>query len=204
MANYDVKKAFPRLYAPRAGRIETVDVPPLTCFRIDGHGDPNVAGSYTDAVTTLFTVSYAARAVAKAELGRVHTVGPLEGLWSAEDPTVFATRDKAAWDWTMLITQPEWVTAEVADAATAAARRKGAPAVDLLRFEELHEGRSVQVLHVGSYDDEGPVLARLHASMSERGLTWNGPHHEVYLSDPRRTAPEKLRTVLRQPVRAAR
>lgn len=199
--NYDVKKAFPQLYAPRAGRFATVEVPPFHYFRIDGHGDPNVSGAYGDAVTTLFTASYAARAIAKAELGRVHTVGPLEGLWSADDPTAFVTRDKDAWDWTMMINQPEWVSAEIAAAATEAARRKGAPAVDLLRFEELREGLSVQVLHIGSYDDEGPVLARLHDEyMPGQGYTWNGRHHEIYLSDPRRTAPEKLRTVLRQPV----
>ncbi|MBP2367271.1 GyrI-like domain-containing protein [Pseudonocardia parietis] len=205
MSNYDVKKAFPRLYSSKVGEFEIVDVPPLSYFQVDGHGDPNTTESYANAVRTLYTASYAARAIAKSELGRVHTVAPLEGLWSADDPTVFASRDKAGWDWTMMITQPEWISAEIAHAAVEAARAKAAPAVDLLRFEEYREGVSVQTLHVGPYDDEGPVLARLHDEyMPGNGWTWNGRHHEIYLSDPRRAAPDKLRTVLRQPVKLVR
>lgn len=201
MSNFDIKKAYPLLYAPRPGEIVTVDVPPLHYFQIDGHGDPNTTPSYLDAVRTLYPASYAARAIAKTELGRVHTVAPLEGLWSAEDPAAFVARNKSEWDWTMMIVQPEWITEEIAAEAVRAAAAKGAPAVELLRFGEYREGHSAQVLHVGSYDDEGPVLARLHDTfMPEHGLTWNGRHHEIYLSDPRKTAPATLRTILRQPV----
>ena len=202
VSNFDIKKAHPRLYSPKAGDVVTVDVPPLRFFRVDGHGDPNTTRSYVDAVTTLYTASYAARAIAKTELGRVHTVAPLEGLWSADDPEVFTARKKSEWDWTMMIAQPDWISEEIANEAARAATRKGAPAVDLLRFDEYTEGMSVQVLYVGSYDDEGPALAHLHHTyMPENDLTWNGRHHEIYLSDPRKTAPEKLRTILRQPVK---
>lgn len=204
MSNYDVKKAFRRLYSSTVGEFDVVDVPSFSFFRIDGHGDPNTAEDYRNAVTTLYAASYAARAIARSELGRVHTVAPLEGLWSADDPAVFASRDKAGWDWTMMISQPEWISAEITRAAVDAARAKAAPAVDLLRFESYREGVSVQTLHVGSYDDEGPVLARLHDQyMPGNGWTFNGRHHEIYLSDPRRAAPERLRTVLRQPVAPA-
>jgi len=193
---YDIKKALPALYAPKPGGFHVVDVPELAFLMVDGHGDPNVSPAYADAVAALYTLSYTVRAIAKAELGRVHTVGPLEGLWSADDPAVFAAREKSAWDWTMMISQPAWITPDIVEAAVRA------KPVDGVRFASYAEGRSVQVLHVGSYDDEAPVLAALHGEyLPEHGFTFNGRHHEVYLSDPRRTAPEKLRTILRQPVR---
>jgi len=195
--SYDIKKALPALYAPKPGGFHVVDVPEIAFLMVDGHGDPNTSPAYTEAVTALYTLSYTVRAIAKAELGRVHTVGPLEGLWSADDPAVFAAREKSAWDWTMMISQPAWITPDVVEAAK---RKK--KAVDGVRFASYAEGRSVQVLHVGSYDDEAAVLAALHREyLPEHGLTFNGRHHEIYLSDPRRTAPEKLRTILRQPVR---
>ena len=197
MPSYDIKKAFPALYAPKLRGFHEVDVPELAFLMVDGHGDPNTSPAYTEAVTALYTLSYTVRAIAKTDLGRVHTVGPLEGLWSADDPAVFVTREKSAWDWTMMISQPAWITPDIVEAAK---RKK--KAVDGVRFAAYAEGRSVQVLHVGSYDDEAPVLAALHREyLPEHGLTFNGRHHEIYLSDPRRTAPEKLRTILRQPVR---
>jgi len=195
--SYDIKRALPDLYAPTCGGFHVVDVPEIAFLMVDGHGDPNTSPAYTEAVTALYTLSYTVRAIAKTDLGRVHTVGPLEGLWSADDPAVFVTREKSAWDWTMMISQPAWITPDVVEAAK---RKK--KAVDGVRFASYAEGRSVQVLHVGSYDDEAPVLAALHREyLPEHGLTFNGRHHEIYLSDPRRTAPEKLRTILRQPVR---
>ena len=197
MPSYDIKRALPELYAPTRGGFHVVDVPEIAFLMVDGHGDPNTSPAYTEAVTALYTLSYTVRAIAKTDLGRVHTVGPLEGLWSADDPAVFVTREKSAWDWTMMISQPAWITPDVVEAAK---RKK--KAVDGVRFASYAEGRSVQVLHVGSYDDEAAVLAALHREyLPEHGLTFNGRHHEIYLSDPRRTAPEKLRTILRQPVR---
>ncbi len=131
-------------------------------------------------------------------------VAPLEGLWSAEDPMVFRTRNKSAWDWTMMIAQPEWITPELVDEALAAARKKQFPALSLVRFERYAEGRSAQILHVGSYDDEGPALGRLHDEfLPTNGLAPTGRHHEVYLSDARKTEPARLRTILRQPVTVA-
>lgn len=206
---YDVKRAFRELYAPSAKEFTIVDVPPMRYLAVDGHGDPNTAASYRDAVEALFGVAYTVKFAGKRALGRDVVVAPLEGLWWAEDMGAFVARDKGAWSWTMLIAQPDWIDEDaVADAvAEVQAKRARAgdppnPALDVLRLEHLHEGRSAQILHVGSYDDEAPTLARLHDEwMPQHGLTFNGPHHEVYLTDARRTAPEKLRTVLRQPVR---
>ncbi|MDO5736753.1 MAG: GyrI-like domain-containing protein, partial [Propionibacteriaceae bacterium] len=201
MDSYDIKKAYPTLYAPKPREWHVVEVPELLFLMVDGHGDPNTCSAYTDAVQALYSLSYAVRAIVKQELGRVHTVGPLEGLWSAEDPAAFRTRDKSAWDWTMMISQPAWVTDDIVRTSLEMPRKKDLPALEHVRLEPYTEGMSVQILHVGSYHDEAPALARLHDDyMPSHGLAFNGRHHEVYLSDPRRTVPAKLRTVLRQPV----
>ena len=201
MQSYDIKKERKDLYAPKPGNFEFVDVPEMGFLMVVGHGDPNTSSAYREAVEALYATSYAVRAVAKTRLGRVHTVGPLEGLWSAQDMEVFRTRDKSAWDWTMMIAQPEWITVEVVDLGLAAAQKKRLPALGLVRFERYVEGRSVQILHLGPYDDEGPTLARLHDEfLAVNGLVPTGRHHEIYLSDARKTQPAKLKTILRQPV----
>ena len=203
MQNYDVKTERKDLYGARRGDFVIVDVPPLQFLMIDGHGDPNTETSYREAVEALYTLSYAVRAVAKASLAKVHTVGPLEGLWSADDLEVFRTRDKAAWDWTMMIVQPDWVDLELVEAARAAARKRAVAALELVLFETYTEGTSVQILHVGSYDDEGPTLERLHGEfLPANGLVPSGRHHEIYLSDARKVEPARLKTILRQPVAA--
>ncbi|MRG60194.1 hypothetical protein GE115_09990 [Agromyces sp. CFH 90414] len=210
---FDLKRAYPDLYAASARAAEDfaiVDVPPMRYLAVDGHGDPNTVPAYREAVEALYPVAYTVKFASKRESGRDFVVGPLEGLWRADDPETFVTREKDAWDWTMLIAQPDWIDGASVDAAIAQVRAKSAkersdapPALDLVRLLHLHEGRSAQILHVGPYDDEGPTLARLHDEwMPRHGLTFNGDHHEIYLGDPRRTAPEKLKTILRQPVRA--
>lgn len=201
MSTYDIKKAFPALWAPKPGDFHVVEVPEVLFLMIDGHGDPNVSAAYAQAVEALFALSYAVRAITKRELGRVHTVGPLEGLWSAEDPRAFVAGDKSAWDWTMMISQPAWIAPDIIETAMKKAEKKALAALEHVRFAAYTEGASVQILHVGSYDSEAPVLARLHDEyLPKHRLTFNGKHHEIYLSDPRRTEPAKLRTILRQPV----
>ena len=201
---YDLKKDRKDLYAPRQHVFSFVDVPDQSFLMVDGHGDPNTSPAYRHAVEALYTLSYAVRALAKNRLGRVHTVGPLEGLWSASDLEVFHTRDKVAWDWTMMIAQPDWIATDLVDEARAAALKKRLPALALVRFERYSEGRSAQILHVGSYDDEGPTLTMLHDEfLPAHDLAPSGRHHEIYLSDPRKTKAARLKTILRQPVVAA-
>jgi len=201
MDKYDVRKQFKELYAPRARDFELVTVPPLNYLMLDGQGNPGTAPAYTAALEALYSVSYAVKFASK-HAGRDYIVGPLEGLWTADDPDAFTRGDKDSWKWTMMIPQPEWVgAAEVQDGIAKAAEKK-APALDLLRLETLHEGLSLQILHIGSYAAEAPTLQRLHAEfMPANGFGFAGPHHEIYLSDARRVAPDKLRTILRQPVR---
>lgn len=204
MEKVDFKKTMKALWQPPAGRFVTVEVPAMQFLMVDGKGDPNTAPAYARAVEWLYSVSYPVKFMSKKELSRDYTVAPLEGLWWAEDMTTFLTRDKAAWSWTMMIMQPDWITPDmVARAIDKAGGKLGAPP-DSLRLEAFEEGLSVQTLHIGSYDDEGPVIRRLHEEfLPQNRLIETGHHHEIYLSDPRKVPPEKLKTVLRQPVRKA-
>lgn len=201
----DLKKQIPAYRAPR-GRFEVVTVPPLQYLMVDGHGDPNTAPEYAAAVGALYPVAYALKFAAKRELERDYTVMPLEALWWADDMAAFTTaRDKSQWNWTLLNLVPDWITPAQVEVARERARTKAdAAALAALRVETLDEGLCVQTLHIGPYDAEGPVLAELHdVYLPAQGLRPTGRHHEIYLSDPRRAAPERLRTILRQPVAQA-
>jgi len=198
----DLKKTLKALYAPPVGRFVQIDVPPLHYLMVDGAGDPNTAAAYKTAVEWLYSVSYPLKFMSKKVLGRDYAVMPLEGLWWAEDMATFVSREKGKWSWTMMILQPDWIARDMVDAAVAKARGKLGEPPASLRLETLEEGLCVQTMHVGSYDEEGPVLARLHDEyLPQHGLMESGHHHEIYIGDPRKTAPEKLKTILRQPVR---
>ena len=201
----DFKKALDS-YQARHLEFRVLDVPLLRYLMVDGHGDPNTASEYADAIGALYPVAYKIKFASKQGLGRDYVVPPLEALWWAPDMEVFTTaRDKSQWDWTAMIMVPEWITSDLFDDAVAqAAARDRPPSLDRVRFESLDEGRCVQTLHIGSYDDEAGVLAELHNDfIPDAGLRMTGKHHEIYLSDPRRVEPAKLRTILRQPVCAA-
>ncbi len=203
MVKVDFKVELKHLYAPSAKGFELVDVPPLQYLMIDGHGDPNTEQEYQDALDALYPVAYKIKFLSKKGLDRDYVVPPLEGLWWAEDMETFTTgRDKSAWDWTMMSMQPEWVTQDMFEEAVRQVIKSKDPlALPTLRLETYHEGLSVQILHIGSYDDEGPALHKMHHEfIPQNGYEVRGRHHEIYLSDPRRVAPEKLRPVLRQPV----
>jgi hypothetical protein len=205
MAKLDFKRELKHLYRPSGKAFSVVDVPPMAFLMVDGHGDPNTAPEYSEAVEALYAVAYKLKfASKKIEGGGDYVVPPLEGLWWAEDMETFTTQlDKSAWDWTMMIMQPEWISREMFDQAVQqVAKAKDLPALPKVRLETYHEGLAVQILYTGSYDDEGPVIARMHHEfMPQNGYEPAGKHHEIYLGDPRRVAPEKLKTVIRQPVR---
>ncbi len=151
----------------------------------------------------LYAVSYAVKfALKRAPDGIDYGVMPLEGLWWVPDMSDFTVADKAAWHWTMMIMQPDRVTAELVEEAKATvAARQPLTAAANLRFGRFAEGLAAQVMHVGPFATEGPTIARLHDYIAEQGYQRTGKHHEVYLSDPRRAAPDKLKTVIRQPMR---
>ena len=205
MDKIDFRKERPDLYAPSAKDFSVVEVPPYRFLIVDGRGNPNTSEAYAQAVESLYALSYSLKFASKKQLQRAYVVAPLEGLWHSEHRDAFPNRQKDLWSWTMMIRQPDWITDGMVDDAREATAKKKLAALDLVRSELFEEGKSVQILHVGSYDDEAPTIARLHAEfMPANGLVENGLHHEIYLSDPRRVEPAKLRTVLRQPVRPRR
>ncbi|MEU4624646.1 GyrI-like domain-containing protein [Actinoplanes sp. NPDC023801] len=187
----DFKKEI-AAYSARSGRFDIIDVPDLKYLMIDGHGDPNT-GVMTEATEALYPLAYRLKFAAKKQ-GRDYVVMPLEGLWWSGDMAAFTSaRDKSRWDWTMMIMVPDWIDEEMF--AAAGGHSFG------VRLATLAEGRCVQTLHIGSYDDETETLARMHDEfIPASGLRMTGRHHEIYLSDARRVPPARLRTILRQPV----
>ena len=202
----DFKKSLDA-YRAEKGRFRILEIPDLQYLMIDGHGDPNVSPAFAESIETLYPVAYTLKFASKQDLGRNYVVPPLEGLWWAQQMDAFTVaRDLSQWDWTLMIMVPEWIDRERFTAAVerVEARKKPARLGDL-RLESLSEGRCVQTLHVGSFDDEAGVLERMHHEfIPDHGLSLVGKHHEIYLSDPRKAAPEKQRTILRQPVAVAR
>lgn len=203
MDKTDLKKTLDS-YRCDTGRFRILDVPEMSYLMVDGTGAPT-SSAFGEAIQTLMPVAYTLKFSSKRELDRDFVVPPLEGLWWADDMESFtAARDKSLWRWTLMTLVPDWIDQDAYDRAVAQVAGKTAPVrLGDLRFERLSEGLCVQTLHVGSFDDEGPVIERMHHEfVPENGLRLTGKHHEIYLSDFRKVAPEKLRTILRQPVAA--
>lgn len=197
----DLKKEV-ATYRARKGSFDIVEVPPLQYLMVDGRGDPDTE-AYGNAISALFGVAYKLKFASKRQFERDFVVMPLEALWWSDDMSTFTVnRDKSRWSWTAMVAVPDWITGDDLEEARAAVAEKGANrALDELRLERYEEGRCVQTLHVGPFDDEGPVLDEMHnVSIPGAGLRMTGKHHEIYLSDIRSTDPAKLRTILRQPV----
>lgn len=198
MEKIDFRKELKELYSPSSKAFSEIVVPPMNFLMVDGKGDPNTCKEYAQAIEALYSVAYTLKFASKKELGKDYTVPPLEGLWWADDMSDFMNAKKSKWRWTAMIMTPKWITpAMFASAVEAVREKKDPPALALLRLERFDEGRSVQIMHIGPYAEEGPVISRLHE------LVPNGKHHEIYLSDPRKTQAAKLKTVIRQPVKAA-
>lgn len=196
----DHRKLLKPLYAA-TGTPALVEVPPLQFLMVDGRGDPNTAPEYASAVQALYSMAYTIRFAAKRTGLADFTVMPLEGLWWSPDMSAFTAQDKASWHWRMMIMQPDAVSGELVEQARAGAAAKADPDVlARVRLEPFDEGRCAQVLHVGPYSAEEPTIRRLHEFIAGQGLALRDRHHEIYLGDPRRAAPERLRTVIRQPV----
>jgi hypothetical protein len=202
MVKIDYKKMLQHLYSPPANKFTLVDVPTMNFLMVNGHGDPNIAPEFQENTEALYTLAYTIKFALKPAVEFV--VPPPEGLWWMEDMSEFSLAAKARWDWTLMMMQPEVVTADIfTSALQQALRKKALPALQKVRLEAYAEGLSVQIMYYSAYADEGPTIARMHAYIRDEGYVTNGKHHEIYLGDPRRTPPEKLKTVIRQPVRKA-
>ena len=191
------------LYRARPGQVDFVDVPEMAFLVVPGQGAPDGA-EFAEAIRALYAASYAAHFVVKKATGSAPRVMPLEGLWWVDggDGSAWFHVDRDDWRWQAMIMQPAPIDAETIDEALAKIGSKELAALDRLRYEHWTEGPCAQLMHVGPYSAEAPSLAVLHEAIAAAGLRAHGRHHEIYLGDPRRAAPAKLRTILRQPVQA--
>lgn len=202
MEKRDDLKQLKHLYAPSAKNVQIVDVPAMNFLMIDGAGDPNTSQAFKEAVEALFSLSYTLKfMVKKGGMEIDYAVMPLQALWWSDDMTAFATGNKAAWQWTVMVMQPEIITPGLVEGAMKeVARKKQLPALPKVRFAAFKEGKAAQILHIGPFSEEGPTIEKVHAFIESRGSRRTGKHHEIYLSDLRRAAPEKWKTIVRQPM----
>lgn len=206
MANLDMKKTLKHLFTPSTKQVGIVEIPPMSYLMIGGEGNPNTSEQYVEAVQALYNMAYAIRAICK-EAGDVFTVMPLEGLWMVKGmdgvPEDFqlTPADKDNFVWTMMILQPDFVTADMVEQARETVSKKKPAPLRLAEvyFETYHEGDAAQLMHIGPYADEGPNIARIHQYIADNGWKLSKKHHEIYISDPRKVAPEKMKTIIRQP-----
>jgi hypothetical protein len=200
MDKIDLKNELKILYKPPAKKVIEIDVPAFNFLMVDGDGDPNTSKSYQEAVEALYSISYSIKFTLKGEKQRDYVVMPLEGLWWADDLSSFNRNEKDRWKWTMMIMQPPEASKLMIQSAIASVRaKKGLPGLERIRFEQFREGRCAQTLHVGPFSTEGPTIQRVHDYVASRSAL-RGKHHEIYLSDIRKAAPERWKTIIRQPM----
>lgn len=196
----DHKKEYKSFFSPPK-KPTIIDIPSFNYLKVDGEGNPNTAVQFAEKTQLLYTLSYAIRFAVKKDLKIAYTVMPLEGLWWAQDMSTFHSREYDQWKWTLMIMQPDLVTEEMVSTAKAeVVRKKGMDQVNDLRFESYAPGKIVTMLHIGPYSAEAPNIQWMHTHAHEQGYTLHGLHQEIYLSDPRKIAPEKMKTILRQPI----
>jgi hypothetical protein len=200
----DFKKVYKALFSPSAKEPEIVDVPAFKYIMIDGEGNPNTSRDFQEKVQVLYGLSFTIKFMLKQDKDDPfdYAVPPMSGLWHADDPEAFVDKRKDEWQWTLMILQPDRVTGEVFDRAKEKLiQKKNPPFIEEAYLKIYEEGLSAQIMHFGSYDKEGPTIAKLHAFFTDKGYTFNGLHHEIYLGDPRKSKPEKLKTIIRQPIK---
>lgn len=199
----DYKKAFPELYKPSAKEPSIIEIPEMNFFMIDGRGDPNKSTEYKLAIETLYAASFTLKMkiIKKKMPTKDYVVPPLEGLWYMPQMENWSMKEKNKWFWTMMIRIPDFITQQQIKKSMIVLKETKNPVVfPKLRYKKYKEGKCAQILYFGSYDDEPETISKLHSYIEDQGYVLKGKHHEVYLNDPRRTKPEKLKTILRQPM----
>ena len=200
----DFKKKLKDLYLPGRSEVVTVDVPEMQFLMIDGIGSPGDSQEYQDALAALYPVAFKTKFLSKAK-GKDYVIPPLEGLWWADNMDDFTEGNRDKWKWTMMIMQPDWITQDMINESISITKEKKPELSHLLpklRLEKYNEGKCAQIMHLGPFSEEGPTLDKVHTHIKEQGGNFEGhsnKHHEIYLSDPRKSKPEKMRTVIRQP-----
>jgi hypothetical protein len=207
MEQLDLRNQFKYLYAPSAKKVELVEVPCLHFIAIDGaiepgHG-PGTSPRFQEATEALYAAAYTLKFMIKQrkEDPVDYPVMPLEGLWWVEDGQFDITR-KDNWFYTLMIMQPDLVTPDLFDAGLKQVRRKKGdqPAFSQLRLVPFQEGLCLQIMHIGPYATEPATVEKMHAFANENGYQLSNKHHEIYLGNPLRSDPAKLKTILRHPI----
>jgi len=203
-AKIDFKKTMKEIYQPNPKEVVLVDVPVMQFLMIDGIGSPGDSQEYLDALAALYPVAFKAKFLSKAK-GKDYVVPPLEGLWWADNMEDFTNGNRDKWKWTMMIMQPDWITQEVINNTIEKTSKKKPELKDViskLRLEKYEEGKAAHIMHLGPFSEEGPTISKVHKFIEERRGKFDGlknKHHEIYLSDPRKSKPENMKTVIRQP-----
>lgn len=206
MTKVDFKKAFKTEYAPSAKAASLAEIPPMSYLMIDGKGHPEDNPAWNESIEALYPLAFGLKFMFKKNTPPTgyfdYVVPPLEGLWwlAKGDPGAYL-QNREDWRWTMMIRQPDFITEEMVQEKLAEVQaKKGLPGLEKVRFEQMNEGLVVQIMHIGPFSEEPATLEVLHGFIQENGYDFRGKHHEIYLSDPRRANPAKMKTVLRQPV----
>ncbi|MBI5870785.1 MAG: GyrI-like domain-containing protein [Actinobacteria bacterium] len=201
MAKIDLVRELKELYRPSAKKPAIVDVPEMSFLMVDGSGAPESQG-FQEACNALYGMAYTLKFMLKKDGRNDYKVMPLEGLWWMKGTREFDINARDSWQWRVMIALPDEVTsADVTRARAELREKKDPPALSELKFKKFAEGKAVQIMYIGPYSDEGPTIQALHGFAAESGFRLTGRHHEIYMGDPRRSAPEKLKTIIRQPVR---
>ena len=203
----DWKKKWKHLYKPPTGKVVLVEVPEIQYLMVEGHGDPNISQEYKDTFGIIYPVAYTLKFMSKGK-GKDYVVMPPEALWWADDMNDFLTGNKDNWNWLSIMMIPNNITEEMFNEAVEQVRTKKAdelpPTFSKLRFEKYNEGKAAQIMHIGPFSEEHENIMKIHQFIKEQGGSFDGKvwgqyHHEIYLSDPRRAKPERMKTVIRQP-----
>jgi hypothetical protein len=199
--NSDWRKDLKRLYFPPTSKVEEVVVPKLKFLTIEGHGDPNSSEEFQKAVEALYAISYALKfTIKKQDPSKDFRVGPLEGLWWNTERGELVQGKKGEWSWKAMILIPNFIEAEAIEGVRKVAMsKKDNPSLKKVVVEELEEGRSAQITHVGPWSEEAESIKKVMDFIKDKGSAPKGKHHEIYMSDPRRVPPKRLKTVIRQP-----
>lgn len=211
MEKFDYKKEYKDLYQPKT-KPSIIEIPEMTFIAIDGKGDPNTSDEYKEALEILyglsFTIKMSKMSGTQPEGYFEYVVPPLEGLWYVDDAKFDGTNitDKNRFCWISMIRQPEFVKEKVFEnARNALAKKKRELDLSKARIMKMTEGLCIQIMHKGAYDNETESIAKIREFAEKSGYTEDISdtrfHHEIYLSDPRRCAPENLKTVIRHPIR---
>lgn len=203
MEKFDYKKIHREFYSATS-KPKLLVVPEFKYITISGEGNPNTSEMFSKAVQTLYPIAYTLKFMIKKGKTTLvpcdYTIMPLEGQWWADDMNNFITRNKDSWKWKIQLFMPEFITEELLkEAINAVKKKKDLEMLPHVKFEKIADGPSAQIMHIGSFDSEYPTIKTLHDFIEGNGKKLRGLHREIYLSDFRKTAPERLKTIIRQP-----